>query len=765
MRRVIATPQKTNPDAPTDSTQLQPVEGADLSGFYWVTSGWIRGNPSCSAAAEETRLRGCVYQGNQANEANCPAPAPEISRVVEDYRACKYQWTVVSTGDWAESCAQTTRPVTAECVRETGETVSDENCAGATKPAEMSGFNEEGCTYSWGIGEWGNWKSQCSPETSRERKVECIRSSGGVASDDRCEEPKPDDAEIGENYSNCEYRWVPTSWQSEEQSCGGEVRQTRTVTCQRTDGLEADPELCLDPVPALEQTAPDYSACSYTWKADDWGPWSSQCSANSRRTRNVYCEREDGKSVQGASCGAGEPASEETAEILTNCGYEWQTGSWSTVPQCSASAETTRSVTCHRTDGAEVDEVLCDSATKPASSKATGDYTGCTYSWKTSLTQWNSTCSDAATGTRTVKCQRSDGTDAADEKCVIADKPDTTLIQAIYDGCSADWAVGEWSDWSSYCSSASKRTRAVQCVQERPSQAVVVPADKCDLTEQPFKEEQSAIYSSCQPYWHEGPWGWQGIEGSKSSTCSAAPQQNHSVVCKKISATGEVETLSDDQCGTKPATTRTLPSDYSGCGYQWVSGEWSDWDSTCSQTARRTRTVECHRTDGTLSAGSYCLETEPKPKTEEIAPNVTECGGKLQNNGFEDDLNHWSFLGNSTATTVSVSTDSAVGNKALKIEMGYYQSRYGQQIGDIPPNGTMSVTLRCKSNVNNMALKIRFGNGSSFSTPSEVRCPSGSYGQRSVEIRNTSINPIPDAWIVFEPTAYRHFWIDDVIAE
>lgn len=61
MRRTIA-------PAKDPSTTLSPVEGADTTGHYWVVSGWIKGEPMCSDAAEETRLRGCVFNGKTAPE-------------------------------------------------------------------------------------------------------------------------------------------------------------------------------------------------------------------------------------------------------------------------------------------------------------------------------------------------------------------------------------------------------------------------------------------------------------------------------------------------------------------------------------------------------------------------------------------------------------------------------------------------------------------------------------------------------------------------
>jgi len=688
MRRAIEKPK--GQVAPGGANALKPVAGSDLNGFYWVVSDWLRGEPACTATKEQTRLRGCVYQGQQANDANCPQPAPEKTRLVEDYRSCSHQWVTTPSGPWAETCAQTTRPVSAECQRPDGTVVEDSLCTGA-KPTSIAGYNEEGCTYSWGIGDWGNWKSGCSAETTRDRKVECKRSNGSIAPDPLCEEPKPDTSETGENYSNCSYRWTPSDWKSQTQSCGGEVRQTRTVTCRRTDGLEGDASLCLDPVPSLERTAPDFGVCSYAWIEGQWGEWSSQCSTKSVRRRSVQCQREDGEFVDSSNCGGTRPDTEQTEEILTGCSYAWNTGEWTTVPQCSASAESTRSVTCRRTDGRIVEDSLCGSTPRPASSKATEDYAGCTYGWSTGTYSWDSTCSDSATGTRSVTCRRSDGSTVPDQQCVLSDKPTGSITQVNHDGCPASWVQGEWTDWDSQCSNIAKRTRTVQCVQQQPTQTVQVGTEKCDQARPP-SAETLAIYSGCVAQWTPGNWGWNGVVGAKSSQCSSAPKQERTATCTNRTAPdGEYRTVDASQCtGTKPELQQTLNPDYSACTYEWNPGPWGDWDSLCSATAKRTRTTQCIRKDGsnTPSAFSFCDSNAEGAKTVDIQEVVIDCGGKLKNSGFEEGFAEWQ-----SGYYEKISSDSYSGTKAASIGDGISQT----SALDANPAQTITINMMCKN--------------------------------------------------------------------
>lgn len=713
MRRSVA------PAKPENAEALKPVEGADLNGYYWVTSDWLRGEAACTAENQQTRLRGCAFRGEPADEAQCPQPAPEKTRLVEDYRACAHSWQITSVGAWSATCSATTRPVSAECRRQDGTVVADELCSNQPKPTTEDGFNEAGCTYSWAIGEWGGWSSQCSSSATRERQITCVRQDGSTASDSKCTGTKDATVETGGNYSNCEYRWQPGQWQSSAQSCGGTVTQTRTAECKRTDGLAGDPSLCQEPKPALEQQATDFGACTHEWKAGAWGGWDSQCSRSSKRTRDVWCQREDGEHVEGSKCGSGAPSSEETSEILTGCGYAWSAGEWSTTPQCSASAESTRVISCERTDGAKVDDALCAGTARPTDTRTVEDYANCTYGWNAAPATWSSTCSDAATATSVVKCIRGDGTAVEERYCPAETKPATSIVQPNYDGCPADWATTQWSEWSSQCSSSATRSRTVQCVQQRPTTTASVVDGKC-ATERPGEAETLAIWSGCVAEWDRGSWGWNGVSGAQSSTCSAQPKQSRTVACRKrVAPDGAFAPVDESLCPQpKPDVQLTLSSDYSGCVYEWNPGPWSSWDSTCSATARRTRTTQCLRRDGsnTVVDNSLCNPAQEGAKTSETANIVTDCGGLLKNGTFEQGLADWSTSG----TTVDITTDSYAGSSAARLNTG---SRVlVQNFTTAAASRMLTISLYCKrtGNTSGIYARIQGYNGTNFDDKQQV---------------------------------------------
>src|SRR3546814_8375285 len=63
---------------------------------------------------------------------------------------------------------------------------------------------------------------------------------------------------------------------------------------------------------------------------------------------------------------------------------------------------------------------------------------------------------------------------------------------------------------------------------------------------------------------------------------------------------------------------------YSGCSYNWQSGAWSGWNSSCSASATRTRSVTCRRDPlGTTVADSFCASA--KPATSEVSGQYGGC--------------------------------------------------------------------------------------------------------------------------------------------
>lgn len=126
--------------------------------------------------------------------------------------------------------------------------------------------------------------------------------------------------------------------------------------------------------------------------------------------------------------------------------------------------------------------------------------------------------------------------------------------------------------------------------------------------------------------WKEGPWG------SWSSDCSRTAVRTRSVVC-----TGsDGSTGPDVSCpGVRPASME-VEEIMTGCvvdthAYDWDSGGWSSWSSTCSATAVRTRPVTCVRDDGMLAGDAAC-DTGSKPPSHEAKEDYSGCSNRIQYN-------------------------------------------------------------------------------------------------------------------------------------
>ena len=235
---------------------------------------------------------------------------------------------------------------------------------------------------------------------------------------------------------------------------------------------------------------------------------------------------------------------------------------------------------------------------------------------------WSSTCSTTAVHTRSVTCKRKfDGLLVADSECP-APKPATSETSAVYSSCSYSAEFGAWSGWSSECSATSNRTRSVQC---RRSNGDLVAPSECSsrgIAITPTSETQ-ARYGSCT-YSRDNPEAWSAW----SSTCSSNATRTRGYDCRRSDGT----IVADSECTSRGISMSESENQavYSGCSYNWQSGAWSGWNSSCSASAVRTRSVTCERSPlGTTVADSFCAAA--KPATSEVAAQYGGCSYSATN--------------------------------------------------------------------------------------------------------------------------------------
>ena len=292
------------------------------------------------------------------------------------------------------------------------------------------------------------------------------------------------------------------------------------------------------------------------------------------------------------------------------------------------------------------------------------------------------------------------------------------------------WSYTQWSDWSSMCSASSTRTREASCVEIRLTGNVPADSTRCDINERDPLTETRAIYSACTPTWKYGEWGWNGVDGAKSSTCSDAPQQTRTATCTLLTATGE-EPRPDEQCGAK-STSRTLQADTSSCTYKWAPGEWSDWSDSCSENATRTRTTSCIREqDGKSSIASLCDPNHPDAKTSETGSNMTACSGVITNGGFESGFTGW----NTSYDYQTIVADAHTGSSAAFLNNGSVRLNQTATV-NVPSGAKVTFKVACKLVNSSHSYRAQI-NGPGFSGAPYMNCGAGSYTLNTYEYTAT----------------------------
>lgn len=261
---------------------------------------------------------------------------------------------------------------------------------------------------------------------------------------------------------------------------------------------------------------------------------------------------------------------------------------------------------------------------------------------------WTSSCSSSAVRLRTVVCSTSAGP-APDASCTAA-KPSASEVGNLA-GCSyVAGGTAIYGPWASGCSASTTRNAHKQCL--RSDGAIVLDSDCTARGVSLDSTETGSDYSACSNDWVAGNWsGW-------SSTCSATATRTRSVSCQRTD--GFVQP--DAACvAAKPASSET--SNYQGCTYAWNTSAWSSWSTLCGPNATRTRTAWCERSDGVhvTATGSTCGGGSG-PSTLETADNYTNCTGVLLNGGFESALTNWT-----TGGTVALDATAHSGAKGVKL--------------------------------------------------------------------------------------------------
>ena len=565
----------------------------------------------------------------------------------------------------------------------------------------------------------------CGPYEQR-RDVDCVQ-RGEVVGDYYCREAgeKPEATKNEFLDAGCSYSWYQGGFEDPGPSCSNAERQEQTVECRRDfDGAAVDDSLCSGTKPDTERTVVDHSTCTYSWNDEDpFADPGENCTATETWTKNVFCERDlDKEPVDDSLCTEARPADTDIRQDYSSCTYSWDSEEDYVDPgsSCTATETQTRAVWCKRDlDGNVEEDSLCDPSQRPASSQIVEDFSDCEYdpaNW--SDWEYDSTCSTSTTRTREAECLRSDGTIVSDGECTSRSVNLTETENGVQNLSTCGYAAANWTGPANpTCSAASTKNEEAEC---RRSDGTIVDDAECTsrgvsltrITDTP------ADYSSCS--YEAVNWtGW-----TYGSTCSSSTTRTRNAQCRRSDGT----IVPGTQCssrGVAVTETQNGVTNTNSCTYEWREGGFGPWTSTCSNTATRSQSVTCRRSDGTVMTGSQeslCTTNDgPKPAAQE-GPI-----GLYSTCGYTPSYGAWSACnGTSRSRTMSTCRRDTGDNVALSnctsrghdltetescVTYSWQQSGWENWNSTCSANATRDAIYVCKSSAGNTTVADSFCSG------------------------------------------------------
>ena len=250
------------------------------------------------------------------------------------------------------------------------------------------------------------------------------------------------------------YEWTTGDWGGCSATCGGGT-QTRTVDCDRNDGVRVADALCETTKPAASNACNTQPCYTYNWYTGRWGSCNASCGTGTQ-TRTVYCRRNDGTQVADAFCSGGKPSAStscsscsgcsynETAYInhkVIHCNYLKLNGrtNWTYAEVRSSIISTYGSVYNHYLGCSSYEKVCPYPSDACCAAAGYTDHGGqCSLAWVTGNFGSCSASCGTGTQTRTVTCKRtSDNATLSDSICsAFSGKPSASASCTSCSGCS-----------------------------------------------------------------------------------------------------------------------------------------------------------------------------------------------------------------------------------------------------------------------------------------------------------------------------------------
>ncbi|XP_035591104.1 ADAMTS-like protein 2 [Oncorhynchus keta] len=231
---------------------------------------------------------------------------------------------------------------------------------------------------------------------------------------------------------------------------------------------------------------------------------------------------------------------------------------------------------CVRYDGAEVNDMHCDTMTRPEPVHDFCIGRECQPRWEaSSWSECSRTCGEGFQF-RLVRCWKmlSPGLDSSvySDLCTLAELERPLERRACKSPtCGPQWEVAEWTECPAKCGRRAQVTREVRCSDETKS---------CDPLTRPLNTK-NCTGPPCERQWTVSEWG------PCSGSCGQGKMVRH-VYCK----TPEGRVVPESQCSPENKPLAIHPCGEKDCAPHWLTQDWESCNTTCGRGVKR-RIVQC----------------------------------------------------------------------------------------------------------------------------------------------------------------------------
>jgi len=262
----------------------------------------------------------------------------------------------------------------------------------------------------------------------------------------------------------------------------------------------------------------------------------------------------------------------------------WVAGSWGPCSNTCGSGEMARAVLCKDLNGNTIES--CDDSLKLSDTRWCEGSSGCEYSWL--VQEWGECapgCGESEKH-RFVDCYQNEVVRVENIFCSSTPKPSTVSSCTNFTECGFLPVYGEWSLCSTMCG-AGTQLRSAECFREDGTQADLASCGDLTTTKTCFET------SECE-------YNWQYSEFGLCSNSCGFGTKSRSAECLR----SDGSTVPNEMC-LGLAELNESCEDYSGCGFAWNYGSWSQCSNSCG-TGTQTRSADCMRSDGAVVESEQC---------------------------------------------------------------------------------------------------------------------------------------------------------------